>query len=83
MQDNTSIIFFGTHDFACTILAGLIDDAQFNVSAVVTQPDKPVGRKKILTPPPVKILAEKHGITVHQPDSKKHSTQIKFKLIFL
>ena len=38
---------------------------------MVTQPDKPQGRKQILTPPPVKTLAQAHGISVYQPDSLK------------
>ncbi|MBU2542383.1 methionyl-tRNA formyltransferase [Patescibacteria group bacterium] len=67
-----STIFFGTHDFAVTILQGLIDSPLFDVQLVITQPDKPVGRKKELTPPPVKILAEKYGIKVEQPESLKN-----------
>lgn len=67
-----STIFFGTHDFAVTILQGLIDSGLFDVQLVITQPDKPVGRKKELTPPPVKILAEKYGIKVEQPESLKN-----------
>ena len=42
-------------------------DSRHEVCAVFTQPDKPVGRKAILTPPPVKVLATEHGIPVHQP----------------
>jgi len=64
--------FFGTHTFATTILQALIDDKDISVSLVITQPDKPVGRKKVMTPPPVKLLAEKHGITVEQPASLKN-----------
>lgn len=66
-----NIIFFGTHDFATKILQGLIDDPKISVDLVITQPDKPVGRKKIMTPPPVKILAEKHGLKIEQPQSLK------------
>ena len=64
-------IFFGTHQFATTILQGLIDSPNISIDLVITQPDKPVGRKKILTPPPVKILAEKNGISVEQPKTLK------------
>ena len=56
----------GTPDFAKIQLEALID-AGANVIGVVTQPDKPKGRKMILTPPPVKVCAEEHGITVYQP----------------
>lgn len=64
-------IFFGTHEFAVTILDGLIKSPFFDVLLVVTQPDKPVGRKKIMTPPPVKVLAEAHTIQLAQPERLK------------
>jgi methionyl-tRNA formyltransferase len=64
-------VFFGTHTFATIILQALIDDPNIEVQLVVTQPDKPVGRKKILTSPPVKILAESHSISVIQPETLK------------
>ncbi|MBU0661110.1 methionyl-tRNA formyltransferase [Patescibacteria group bacterium] len=67
-----SVTFFGTHAFACTILQALIDDVRFNVHTVITQPDKPVGRKKVMTPPPVKLLAEANNITVIQAESLKN-----------
>jgi methionyl-tRNA formyltransferase len=57
----------GTPNYASSILQTLIDDKDIDVVAVYTQPDKPVGRKKILTPPPVKVLAEKNSITLYQP----------------
>ncbi|TDM07311.1 methionyl-tRNA formyltransferase [Macrococcus lamae] len=61
----TKIIFMGTPDFSSPILERLA--ANYNVIAVVTQPDKPVGRKKIMTPPPVKVTAEQLNIPVYQP----------------
>lgn len=64
---NTSILFFGTPEFALPALRALID-AGYSIVGVVTQPDKPVGRKRVLTSPPVKVLAERHGIPVYQPD---------------
>ena len=64
-------IFFGTHKFAVTILQGLIDSPLVEVELVITQPDKPVGRKQELQPSPVKILAEKNNIEVNQPKSLK------------
>lgn len=67
-----SIIFFGTHQFGSTILESLIADDRFSVDLVVTQPDKPVGRKQILTPPPVKVLADTLGIKTEQPESLKN-----------
>ncbi|MEE3449741.1 MAG: methionyl-tRNA formyltransferase [Acutalibacteraceae bacterium] len=66
-----NIVFMGTPDFAAVSLERLISDGRFNISAVYTQPDKPAGRKKILTPPDVKVLAQKHGLNVHQPNTLK------------
>ncbi|MBE6769512.1 MAG: methionyl-tRNA formyltransferase [Ruminococcaceae bacterium] len=60
------IVFMGTPDFAVPTLKALIS-AGHSVVGVFTQPDKPVGRKQILTPPPVKVEAEKNGIRVFQP----------------
>nr|WP_317411982.1 methionyl-tRNA formyltransferase [uncultured Solibaculum sp.] len=65
-----NIVFMGTPDFAVPCLQALLD-AGHTVSGVVTQPDKPKGRKYILTPPPVKVLAEEKGIPVYQPTSLK------------
>ncbi len=59
-------VFMGTPDFALPTLQGLIE-AGVNLVAVYTQPDRPRGRGKKLAPPPVKELAERHGIPVHQP----------------
>ncbi|WP_409275607.1 methionyl-tRNA formyltransferase [Neobacillus sp. SCS-31] len=63
----TKIVFMGTPDFSVPVLRRLIEDGH-EVIAVVTQPDRPVGRKRVLTPPPVKVEAEKHGIPVLQPE---------------
>ena len=60
------IVFMGTPDFAVPSLQALID-AGHEVCAVYTQPDKPQGRKQVLTPPPVKTLALEHNIPVYQP----------------
>lgn len=60
------VIFMGTPEFACPTLQILIDRGE-QVVAVVTQPDRPKGRGQKLTSPPVKELALKHGIPVHQP----------------
>jgi methionyl-tRNA formyltransferase len=72
------ILFMGTPDYAKIILETLID--RYEVVAVYTQPDKPVGRKKILTPPPVKELAIKYDILVFQPDNLKNQAQTIQKL---
>jgi len=61
------IVFMGTPDFAVPSLRALITSGE-DIIAVVTQPDKPKGRGKHLTPPPVKELALKHNIPVLQPE---------------
>ena len=62
------LVFMGTPDYAVNTLEGLIA-AGHNVAAVFAQPDKPVGRKHIITPPPVKVCAQSHGIAVYQPNT--------------
>lgn len=59
----------GTPDYASKILETLIKDEEINILCVYTQPDKPVGRKKLLTPPPVKSVALESGIEVQQPQN--------------
>ena len=66
----TRIIFMGTPDYAASILEALIDADDIEVVSVYTQPDKPVGRKAILTTHIVKVVAEKANIPVIQPDRK-------------
>lgn len=60
------LIFMGTPEFAVPSLRKLIE-ANHEVFAVFTQPDKPVGRKQIITPPPVKVCALEHSLPVYQP----------------
>ncbi|ELK21716.1 MULTISPECIES: methionyl-tRNA formyltransferase [Anoxybacillus] len=69
-----NIVFMGTPDFAVPILEQLIKDG-YNVVGVVTQPDKPKGRKQQLTPPPVKVAAESYGIPVFQPTKIREKEQ--------
>ena len=62
------VIFIGTPDFAVPSLQSLINDVDFDILAVVTQPDKKIGRKQTTSLSPVKLLAKKNNITVLQPD---------------
>jgi methionyl-tRNA formyltransferase len=62
------LIFIGTPDFALPSLKLLIKDDQIQLLAVITQPDRPAGRKQELTPPPVKELARSYGLEVLQPE---------------
>ena len=67
------IIFMGTPDFAVPSLQALLDGPD-QVVGVVCQPDKARGRGKVLSPPPVKVLAEAHGLPVLQPASVRTET---------
>ena len=70
------LIFMGTPDFAVPCLEKLIE-AGHEIAAVFSQPDKPRGRKMILTPPEVKACALKHGLTVYQPKSLRNDEAIE------
>jgi len=67
------IIYAGSPDFAVPALQALID-SDHDVVAVLTQPDRPAGRGRKLTPPPVKVLAEQHALPVLQPLTLKDET---------
>lgn len=69
------VVFMGTPDFAVPALEKIA--AEHEVVAVFTQPDKPVGRKQILTPPDVKVCAIRLGIPVFQPKSMKTEESIE------
>ena len=77
---NERIVFMGTPEFAAHILEGLIK-ANYNIVGVVTQPDKEVGRKRVLTPSPVKEMALKHNIPVLTPFKirKEYDEVLNFK----
>ncbi len=59
----------GTPQFAVPVLQALCDDGNVVVDMVITQPDKPANRGKIMTPPPVKVVAEELGLAIVQPDN--------------
>ncbi len=67
------IVFMGTPDFAVNILQGLLE--KYQVVGVVSQPDKKIGRKQILTPTPVKRVAMDHNIKVLQPSNIRKEYQ--------
>jgi methionyl-tRNA formyltransferase len=76
-MNNPRIIFFGTPEFGAIVLEGLIK-ADIRPVLVVTAPDKPVGRKQALTPPPVKVIAQKYGLDFIQiGKTKNHLEEIK------
>ncbi|MGL4374308.1 MAG: methionyl-tRNA formyltransferase [Turicibacter sp.] len=70
----TRVVFMGTPDFSVAVLETLIADG-YELVGVVTQPDRPVGRKRVLTPTPVKATAVKHNIPVYQPEKIREDYQ--------
>lgn len=72
----TKIVFMGTPDFSVPVLRSLLEGG-YDVIGVVTQPDKPVGRKKVMTPPPVKVEAIKQGIPVFQPEKIRRKEELE------
>ncbi|KMY49396.1 methionyl-tRNA formyltransferase [Peribacillus loiseleuriae] len=70
------VVFMGTPDFSVPVLKRVIREG-YDVIAVVTQPDRPVGRKKVLTPPPVKVEAVKQGIPVYQPEKIRNEAELE------
>ncbi len=66
-----NIVFMGTPDFDVPALEALYK-SKHNIVGVFSQPDKPVGRKQVLTPPPVKAFAVQNGLSVYQPNSLKN-----------
>ncbi|BAI81445.1 methionyl-tRNA formyltransferase [Deferribacter desulfuricans SSM1] len=76
-----NVVFMGTPEIAVPTLKELIDN-DINVSLVVCQPDKPKGRGKKLTPPPVKEFALQHNLEVYQPDKIKNNQEAYDKIKF-
>lgn len=72
----TNIIFMGTPDFSATVLEGLLADKAYNILAVVTQPDRAVGRKKENKMTPVKEVALAHNLPVYQPEKLSGSEEM-------
>ena len=73
----TKILFMGTPDFSATVLKGLIDSPDYEILAVVTQPDRAVGRKKEIRMTPVKELALEHNLPVYQPEKLSKSPELE------
>lgn len=70
------IVFMGTPDFAVPCLERLLQDGE-EVVGVFTQPDKPKGRGYALTPPPVKVAAQAHGLPVFQPETMRDGEALR------
>ncbi|MBD7907180.1 methionyl-tRNA formyltransferase [Sporosarcina gallistercoris] len=70
------LLFMGTPDFSAPILRMLHEEG-YSIVGVVTQPDRPVGRKRVLTPPPVKAEALRLGLPVIQPEKLRGSAELE------
>lgn len=80
MEKKIRIVFMGTPDFAANVLKGLVE-ANYNIVAVVSQPDKEVGRKKVLTPSSVKKMAKELNLDVLTPNKirKEYEDVLAYK----
>ncbi len=77
MSESLTIVFAGTPDFAVPALRALLGQAPHRLTAVYTQPDRPAGRGRKLSPSPVKRAASEHGLPVLQPDSFRHDAAVE------
>lgn len=77
----TSVVFMGTPQFAAPILEGLVTNG-YDVKAVVTQPDRYTGRKRVLTASPVKEMALKHGSRSYNQKRSQGVLRCKRSLIY-
>ena len=86
MNLKPKIVFMGTPEFGAIILEGLVKGGYRQV-LTITSPDKPAGREKIITPPPIKVIAQKYNIPILQPetltDSKSQIINYKPDLIIV
>lgn len=73
----TKLLFMGTPEFAATVLRGIIAHDEYEILAVVTQPDRKVGRKHELKMPPVKTVALEFGLPVFQPEKLSQSKELE------
>src|SRR3989344_795809 len=76
MPKRFKIVFMGTPEFSVPYLKSLIDSDLFEIVAIITQPDKPKGRKQIIAPPPIKVLAKKYNLEILQPEKLKNNRGI-------
>ena len=73
----TKLIFMGTPDFSATVLKGLLESGQYEIFAVVTQPDRAVGRKKEIRMTPVKEVALSYELPIYQPEKLSVSPEME------
>jgi len=76
-----NLVYFGSPEFSAEILESILKSKLVNVVAVVTPPDKPTGRKQILTPSPVALLAEDHNLPAYKPSKLDDANLAHLKLL--
>lgn len=76
-----NLVYFGSPDFSAEILQSLLDSKLVNVVGVVTPADKPVGRKQLLTPSPVALLAESYNLPTYKPNKLDDANLTHLKLL--
>lgn len=73
MKDTINTIFFGSSIHSLKIINALLNTQNVSLVGLVTQPDKPTGRKQVLTPTPVSEFAALHNINIYKPESKENT----------
>ena len=76
-MNKISLIFIGTGNIGAPLLEALVNDERFDVKLVITQADKPAGRKLELTPSPIKVRSEELGVRSFQPEDINSSDSLK------
>lgn len=76
-QSSKRIVYMATGDIAIPAFEALIKDSSYETVALVTQPDKPVGRKQVLTPPRIKTIAQDNNIPVLQPKRVRSEDELQ------
>ncbi len=76
-----NLVYFGSAQFTADIFESLMENKVVNVVAVVTTPDRPVGRKKIITPSPLALAAQKYNLPVYKPEKLDESNLAHIRLL--
>lgn len=76
-----NLVYFGSAQFTADIFESLMEDKIVNIVAVVTTPDRPVGRKQVVTPSPLALAAEKYNLPVYKPEKLDESNLAHIKLL--
>lgn len=81
MSNKKNLVYFGSAQFTADIFESLIDNKEINIVGVVTTPDRPVGRKKVVTPSPLAQAAQKYNLPVYKPEKLDDQNLAHIKLL--